>query len=899
MAKTIILFSDGTGNSSASLFKTNVWRVYDALDMSPEKGQVAYYDDGVGSSSDKRAAAVTGAVGIGLKRNVLDLYKFLSRQYADALTELRENYPDGVPPEELPKISCFGFSRGAFTLRVLLGLVYSQGLLTRASEAEMEWLANRAYAEFRFAEFKTKHGLLLGAHLEWFYRPPYRLALRLLDGFFLPRPGDDRTSEAKTLAQKIARGLSRFGAAIRDLPHLLANGRYDPTKNLHVKGSPRLTDGEKGVIEIEFLGLWDTVGAYGLPMEEFRIAIDNWIFPLTFTDQKPLPCVKTIRHALSIEDERDAFTPIAFHDAELRAAHRKEIDAAGEAAKDSSKKAPEPPQRCVQLWFAGVHANVGGGYPDDSMAYEPLRWMLEQAMKCDAIRVRQAALDDIKRKATPYGQMHDSRAGFGGLYRYKPRNLIEALKPQNDKLTEDHLPLVHKSVVLRAADRFDGYAPIALPEVVLVADDDGRVIHRLEFAKDREARGQSVSGHAAIDKALRKVNPPTAEQRRLVDAAVFWRRAVYHPTIWSVILLVFLPLLDHSELNENDGLGALFTFVGGFLPSFAEPWITTYRVYPWIALSLVIVGALAFWWGGRLKILIGDRARAAWDTANLAPDPATGKVDENVTLPQTWAAVFWDWLATKILGSGRLNGFWEKVVMGLIPAVVAFLVVFGVFPALIDRLVYQVRSFAGDVCVGSKDVKPVEQSPVSGAVDIRNPCAPIGAHLEAGQYYRLAVKIVQTDEQEKKNLPAAWMDASHPADLSGLNREEMSIGSQMIYLAMAPSFRRIFTQPWFKPMIRVGETGFAELPVEPDVPFKAGEPRNGLTMTFRAPANGELFFFVNDSYTGLFPLGNFAGATGGWTRDTYFNNDGAAEVSVAPATELQILALKGRLGNIE
>jgi uncharacterized protein (DUF2235 family) len=53
--KSIVLFSDGTGNSSAQLFKTNVWRMYEAVDLGPpaaaKRPQVSYYDDGVGTSS--------------------------------------------------------------------------------------------------------------------------------------------------------------------------------------------------------------------------------------------------------------------------------------------------------------------------------------------------------------------------------------------------------------------------------------------------------------------------------------------------------------------------------------------------------------------------------------------------------------------------------------------------------------------------------------------------------------------------------------------------------------------------------------------------------------------------------------------------------------------------------
>ena len=35
-----------------------------------------------------------------------------------------------------------------------------------------------------------------------------------------------------------------------------------------------------------------------------------------------------------------------------------------------------------QVWFAGVHSNVGGGYPDDALAYIPLVWMLNEARRC-------------------------------------------------------------------------------------------------------------------------------------------------------------------------------------------------------------------------------------------------------------------------------------------------------------------------------------------------------------------------------------------------------------------------------------------------------------------------------------------------------------------------------------
>ena len=68
--KRLIVFSDGTGNSSAKLFKTNVWRLYEAVDLGPEPSddpvtQIAFYDDGVGTSSFKPLAVLGGALGVG------------------------------------------------------------------------------------------------------------------------------------------------------------------------------------------------------------------------------------------------------------------------------------------------------------------------------------------------------------------------------------------------------------------------------------------------------------------------------------------------------------------------------------------------------------------------------------------------------------------------------------------------------------------------------------------------------------------------------------------------------------------------------------------------------------------------------------------------------------------
>ena len=104
MGRKIILLSDGTGNSAAKVWRTNVWRTFEALDLSGND-QVAFYDDGVGTSSFKPIGDPRRRLRLRPERNVIDIYKFACRNYHD--------YSD--------EFFGFGFSRGAFTIRIVIG----------------------------------------------------------------------------------------------------------------------------------------------------------------------------------------------------------------------------------------------------------------------------------------------------------------------------------------------------------------------------------------------------------------------------------------------------------------------------------------------------------------------------------------------------------------------------------------------------------------------------------------------------------------------------------------------------------------------------------------------------------------------------------------------------------
>ena len=115
MPKNIVVCSDGTGNSGGKRRGTNVWRIFNTVDRYREDcKQITYYDDGVGTHNIRLLRLFGGAFGWGLSRNIREAYEFLALNY-----------------EEGDKIFLFGFSRGAFTVRSLAGMICRCGLLER------------------------------------------------------------------------------------------------------------------------------------------------------------------------------------------------------------------------------------------------------------------------------------------------------------------------------------------------------------------------------------------------------------------------------------------------------------------------------------------------------------------------------------------------------------------------------------------------------------------------------------------------------------------------------------------------------------------------------------------------------------------------------------------------
>lgn len=536
--KRIIVLSDGTGNSAAKVWRTNVWRLYQALDLSNGR-QVGLYDDGVGSSAFAPLAVLGGALGFGLKRNVLDLYRFVCRNWEDDA-----------------QIYGFGFSRGAFTIRVLMGLICNEGLVPFESESQLRRDTAGAYRSYR----KRYQGRAEGSWLVGFSR-----AVR--DRF--------------------------LGAWNR----LRGHRPYEDVR-------------KRAVPAIRFLGLWDTVAAYGLPMEEMTRGVNQWLWPMSLPDRALNGKVLRACHALALDDERTTFHPMLWTER-------------GEKAFRNVKN-----ERISQVWFAGMHANVGGGYPDDALAHVSLRWMMEQARACDLEFKRDlAAIEDVRLASDQDGRLYDSRHGLAGYYRYGPRHLSR-LTDDRDHDVVVTLPKIHESVFERIRHGARSYAPIGLPARYAVVNAAGDILelsgHSWETAGEAQARAR--------------------RQERVWDL-VWKRRVTYFATLVPSFYLASFPWIYPAASSPlgflsapiralgsliPDGPASGWGFLSGpirvagnVLPGFASRWVESFAANPGSFLLVALVLSGLMWLGGRRQGQIRDEMRTLWEarpTDAAAPD---------------------------------------------------------------------------------------------------------------------------------------------------------------------------------------------------------------------------------------------------------------------------------------
>jgi uncharacterized protein (DUF2235 family) len=286
--KRIVICCDGTWQRLYNDSLTNVALTARATAPRDAKGrsQIVYYSAGVGAHLGG-VSIWQGMTGADLDDNLLDAYLFLNLNYE--------------PGDE---IYLFGFSRGAYTVRSLAGLLRRCGILRRA-HVDKARDALDIYRQRKLAADSVTATRFRGAHaIAW------------------PR-------------------LTRDGATI-DTPPV--------------------------DLRIRYLGLWDTVGALGIP-RVLPISIGlNDIY--RFHDTALSRAVEAARHAVAIDEKRSAFAPTLWTN----------VDAFNK---------PGAPARVAQAWFPGDHGGVGGGDRVRGLSNCALLWVLEGAEQMGLALVRE------------------------------------------------------------------------------------------------------------------------------------------------------------------------------------------------------------------------------------------------------------------------------------------------------------------------------------------------------------------------------------------------------------------------------------------------------------------------------------------------------------------------------
>jgi hypothetical protein len=249
-----------------------------------------------------------GAFGAGLDRNVLRAYTFLAQHYQ--------------PGDE---IYIFGFSRGSYTARSLVGCIAAMGLIHRS-------------------KFDAK-------------------ALSFVWAYYRTHPASRLPSEASRL-KKISSG--------------------------------------PGSVPIKILGLFDTVGALGIPLSAFwRENRDLYGFhDVTLSSV----CEHSLQ-ALSIDEHRAPFEATLWRRLPFTSTQ----------------------QKVEQVWFAGAHADVGGGYINEETRGNPryldditLEWMIRRVLSISGagfpLESPEPTSDEVRRQRTTAPQ-HEPRRG---IYRAMP-----------------------------------------------------------------------------------------------------------------------------------------------------------------------------------------------------------------------------------------------------------------------------------------------------------------------------------------------------------------------------------------------------------------------------------------------------------------------------------------------
>lgn len=685
MSKNIILCADGTGNARGRTHGTNVGRLFKAVD--PNKGkQVAVYDDGVGTHRVKALKLIGGVFGWGLKANVIDLYEALCRRY-----------------EPGDRIYIFGFSRGAYTARLLAGLVCTCGVIKVQRSADgdgvakgkpLETAAEEAYGSYR-------------KNRRW--------------------NGETSSSPAERFRKTYS--------VDKDAAH----------------------DAHDQRIHVRFVGVWDTVGAVGLPIDEMAESLDA-VANFIFSDKVLSPLVDKGCHAIAIDDQRHTFHPEMWQQDDTIAADGRE--------------------RTEQVWFAGMHSNVGGGYPKDELAYVPLVWMMKRAA-ANGMTFDETVFEDYRRQANPIGRMYNSRAGLAMGYRYNPRNMEDIRRAAGIDTIK-----IHASVADRLFSGFAAYGPANFPS-------------RFTFVTDDDVNPDTYPNERRI---LEDKRDTFKNAFRDVSALVWWRRVLYGVVLSTILAVVSVPVWSQADasLGVCNGTTCYFEWALGLLSTVtagaADPLAAHLLANPLVLNGAVSVLITALILQLLLKRMTHQSGLDVWGHLT-----GTGRKIG----PKRWYHALGHAIRTHGMSKAMARAF-KAVVLRWGTWLAVLMVVPGL--PLLGLINWSQNDGAACVAADHADV----------GASTQNPCFDTGVSVVAGRTYTLTA-----DDRYR------WIDKTIDAPVPGGFRSDQ--GSALMHLASP--FRRHQDQRWFQLMARIGDDDATAAAVGSN-PFTFTAPASGSLQVF-------------------------------------------------------------------
>jgi uncharacterized protein (DUF2235 family) len=555
--RNIVLLSDGTGQRGGLYFdeeRSNVYKLYRATRIAPDSAidpdrQLAFYDPGLGTlppggSTPQRIYRfiynfISRATGLGITQNIIDCYAALIRLWCPG-----------------DRIFLFGFSRGAYTVRCLATLICLCGI-PRHDQGGKPLKRDRASAR--------------------------KIATRAVKSVYqhVSSPRDRKYLAQRALLAK--RFQARYSSSdphgnadsSNAAPHFI--GVFDTVAALSNTGSLIILFVAYSVLHItlalilslvwERYSFWNWFGwvtvwstcvlvvayvythlkfAFRLPGYFFWDIIHLTTFRQKFYDQHLNLRVKYARHAISIDERRNDFRRVPW--------------GARHASFEAGEHKIDPFE---QFWFAGNHADVGGGYPENESRLSDiaLEWMVEQAtdprLGEDALVVDRSVLHTTGRCD---GMQHDET--LSSVFRWAKKTLREPVH---------HAPL-HASVL----QRFE------LPEV---QQYDVMAPYRPEALRDHER----VAAYYANIPLPRS----TCWQRvsaRCQQASSVVNSRVTNFSVWLVSLAYRHNWAAEKAMNRQITLDSVISCLGLLsllLAGGAVLWVVVlWQILPWLHLGI-------------------------------------------------------------------------------------------------------------------------------------------------------------------------------------------------------------------------------------------------------------------------------------------------------------------------